>query len=142
MTLGLGPVFVLTTDLIVGSAPPQRAGAAAAISETGGELGGVLGIATLGSIGVAIYRGAMARDLPAGVPPDAATAARDTLGGAFAVAMELPDRIGAALLAAARSAFSESLVLVAMICALIAVATAIMAGTILRRSPAPAAHDA
>jgi DHA2 family multidrug resistance protein-like MFS transporter len=141
MTLGLGPVFILTTDLIVGAAPPQRAGAAAAISETGGELGGVLGIATLGSIGVAIYRGAMARDLPADVPAAAATAARDTLGGAFAVAAELPDRIGAAVLAAARGAFSEGMVLVAVICAVIAVGTAIMAGTILRKVPAGAARE-
>jgi DHA2 family multidrug resistance protein-like MFS transporter len=141
LTLGLGPAFVLTTDIIVGSAPPQRAGAAAAISETGGELGGVLGIAGLGSIGVAIYRGAIARDIPPEVPADAATAARDTLGGALAVAAELPDRIGGALLAAAREAFSESLVLVALICALIAAGTAIMAGTVLRKVPSTAERD-
>lgn len=50
-SLGLAPVFTLTTDLVVGSAPPERAGAASAISETIGELGGALGIAVLGSIG-------------------------------------------------------------------------------------------
>jgi DHA2 family multidrug resistance protein-like MFS transporter len=39
-SLGLAPVFTLTTDLVVGSAPPpKRAGAASAISETTGELG-------------------------------------------------------------------------------------------------------
>ena len=60
-SLGLAPVFTLATDLIVGAAPPERAGAASAISETGAELGGALGIAILGSIGTAVYRGAMAR---------------------------------------------------------------------------------
>ncbi|MCI0689515.1 MAG: MFS transporter, partial [Sporichthyaceae bacterium] len=47
-SLGTAPVFTLTTDLIVGSAPPERAGAAAAISETGAEFGGALGIAIFG----------------------------------------------------------------------------------------------
>ena len=43
ISLGLAPVFTLTTELIVGSAPPERAGAASGISETGAELGGALG---------------------------------------------------------------------------------------------------
>ena len=55
-SLGIAPVFTLTTDLVVGSAPTERAGAASAISETTGELGGALGIAVLGSIGTSIYR--------------------------------------------------------------------------------------
>ncbi len=53
-SLGLAPVFTLATDLIVGSAPPERAGAASAISETASELGGALGIAILGVIGTAV----------------------------------------------------------------------------------------
>src|SRR5215213_7585984 len=50
ISLGLAPVLSLTTELIVGSAPPERAGAASGISETGAELGGALGISILGSI--------------------------------------------------------------------------------------------
>ena len=65
ISIGMAPVFGLTTELIVGSAPPERAGAASGISETGAELGGALGIAILGSIGVAIYRGELRRT-PAG----------------------------------------------------------------------------
>jgi DHA2 family multidrug resistance protein-like MFS transporter len=82
-SLGMSPVFTLTTDVIIGSAPPERAGAASAISETSAELGGALGIALFGSIGVALYRAGMADALPAGLPPDAAEAARATLGGAL-----------------------------------------------------------
>src|SRR6266536_1727814 len=81
VSLGLAPVFTATTDLIVGSAPRERAGAASGISETGTELGGALGIAILGGIGVAIYRGELATNLPAGIPSPAAAVARDTLGG-------------------------------------------------------------
>ncbi|HKX46397.1 MAG TPA: MFS transporter, partial [Planctomycetota bacterium] len=80
-SLGLAPVFTLATDLVVGSVPPERAGTAAALSETSSELGGALGIAVLGSIGVAVYRSGMSRGLPEALPHDAAAAARDTLGG-------------------------------------------------------------
>ena len=48
-TLGAAPVGTLATDAIVGSAPPEKAGAASGISETTAELGGALGIAVLGA---------------------------------------------------------------------------------------------
>ena len=67
-SVGVAPVFTLTTDLIIGSAPPERAGAASAISETSAEFGGALGIAVFGSIGVAVYRGLMVDSIPSGVP--------------------------------------------------------------------------
>ena len=89
ISLGLAPVFTATTDLIVSSAPPERAGAASGISETGAELGGALGIAILGSVGVAVYRGELADHLPAEVPSQAAAIARETLGGAVDVAARL-----------------------------------------------------
>ncbi|HEV3378831.1 MAG TPA: MFS transporter [Thermoleophilaceae bacterium] len=55
MGLGAGAIGTVATDLIVGTAPPERAGAASGISETGAELGGALGIAILGSIGTAVH---------------------------------------------------------------------------------------
>ena len=136
--LGLGPVFTLGTDLIVGAAPPERAGAAAAISETSSELGGALGIAILGSIGAASYRATMARMPIEGVTPDALKMARDTLGGAAAASAHLPATVGAALMDAARAAFSHSLELTAGICAVIAAGTALMAVILLRRLPSDA----
>jgi DHA2 family multidrug resistance protein-like MFS transporter len=77
---------------IVGSAPVERAGAASAISETSSELGGALGIAILGSIGAAVYRGLMADAVPAAVPARAADVARSTLGGALAERADYPMR--------------------------------------------------
>jgi len=132
VSLGLAPVFTATTDLIVGSAPPERAGAASGISETGTELGGALGIAILGSIGVAIYRSQLATTLPPGVPSQAAAVARDTLGGAVGVAHQLPDGVGAALLGAAREAFTMGLQVTAAISAVVAVGIAVLATFLLR----------
>jgi MFS transporter, DHA2 family, multidrug resistance protein len=139
-SLGLSPVVILATDLIVGSAPVERAGAAAAISETSSELGGALGIALLGSAGIAVYRLHMADAMPAGVPPDAAEAARGTLGAAVAAAARLPDPMGSELVAAAREAFTRSFETAAAVNAALAVATALVAAVLLRRaSGGPAA---
>jgi DHA2 family multidrug resistance protein-like MFS transporter len=63
-SLGIAPVFTLTNDLIIGAAPPERAGAASAISETGAELGGALSIAILGTLGTAVYRTQVQDDIP------------------------------------------------------------------------------
>ena len=132
-SLALAPVDTLATDLAVGSAPPERAGAASAIAETSAELGGALGIAILGVVGTAAYRGQMAHALPAGVAPQAAAAARDTLGGAVAAAGQLPDELGQALLDAARQAFTYGLHLAFAISAIAAVAVAVLAAVMLRR---------
>jgi MFS transporter, DHA2 family, multidrug resistance protein len=105
-SVGLAPAITLVTDIVLGAAPPERAGAASALSETSAELGGALGIAILGSVGVAAYRGAMALAVPSAVPPEAVEAARSTLGGAVAAAAKLPEAVAAPLLAAAREAFT------------------------------------
>jgi MFS transporter, DHA2 family, multidrug resistance protein len=136
VSLGLAPVFTATTDLIVSSAPPERAGAASGISETGAELGGALGIAILGSIGVAVYRAQLAGALPAGLPSEAAAAARDTLGGAMRVAAQLPGQLGALLVDAAREAFTQGMQLTVVLSAAVAVVVAVLATVLLREVPA------
>jgi DHA2 family multidrug resistance protein-like MFS transporter len=125
-------VFGLTTELIVGSAPPERAGAASGISETGAELGGALGIALLGSVGVAMYRGGLDPNLLTGLPADAATAARDTLGGAVGVASVLPADTADALLAVARTAFVDGMHVAAAIAGVIGLGLAAFAYISLR----------
>ena len=140
-SLGISPVVILATDLIVGSAPVERAGAAAAISETSSELGGALGIAVLGSIGAAVYRLRITEGFPPGVPTAAAEAARGTLGGAMSVVGGLPYEMGAAVLSAARAAFTRSFELMAVISAVLALATGLLAAVLLRRLPSGAAAE-
>jgi DHA2 family multidrug resistance protein-like MFS transporter len=54
--LGCAPLISLSMDLVVGSAPVERAGSAAALGETSSEFAFALGIAVLGSLGTAVYR--------------------------------------------------------------------------------------
>lgn len=130
---GVAPALALSTDLIIAAVPAERAGAAAAIAETGSELGGALGIALLGVIGNTIYRGQVAGTLPEGISPPAAAAARQTLAGAATSAGQLPSHLHAALLDTARQAFIHGFHVIAGIAAAIAVGVAILDAVLLSR---------
>lgn len=95
----------------------------------------------LGSVGTAVYRGHLARALPAGLPPEAAAAARETLGGAVVAAGQLPDQLGAALLEAARAGFVEALQLGALVSAVASVGLALLTALLLRNVGAGAPAD-
>jgi DHA2 family multidrug resistance protein-like MFS transporter len=132
LSTGVAPLGTITTDIVMGAAPPSKAGAASAISETSFEFGGALGIAVLGSLVTAVYRiGIGAAPLP-GFAPDAIAAARDTLGGAVEVAGTLPAEEGARLLAAARGAFVHAFEVSSAVSAVCAVLAALMAVALLR----------
>jgi len=139
MSLGMAPVFTIGNEMIITSAPPERAGSASAISETSAEFSGALGIALFGSIGTMIYRAGLAQAMPDGMPPELAAAASSTLGGAVAAAHSLPGPAAEAMLAAARAAFVDALQLTALIGAILVVFAAAVAARILRggrRAPA------
>jgi DHA2 family multidrug resistance protein-like MFS transporter len=135
---GLTPVVTLTTDIVLSAAPPERAGAASALSETSSEFGGALGIAVMGSLVTAIYRDEIVRTLPAEVPAAVVEAARDTIGGAVSVAGQLPGMLGGELLGAAREAFVQAFGATAAVSAAIAAIVAVLAMALLRRAPADA----
>jgi DHA2 family multidrug resistance protein-like MFS transporter len=128
--LGAGPMVTLGTDLVIGSAPLERASSAGALNETSGEFGFALGIAALGSLGTAVYRARVS--VPAGVPAGAARAAHDTLAGATTAAAHLPGRVGAGLLTSAREAFMSGMHMAATVSALLLVAVAVTVATLLR----------
>ncbi|WP_192248255.1 MFS transporter [Mesorhizobium caraganae] len=140
-SLGLAPAFTLATDIIVGTVEPEQAGAASGIAETSSELGGALGIAVLGSIITAVYRSGMTGVVADGVAVQQIDAAQDTLGGAVAVAMALPDELGSDLLDKAREAFALAFQTAAGICALVALAAAILAGILLQSVSAGAGQQ-
>ncbi len=101
MGVGIGLAETLTNDLVLSHAPPHRAGAASAISETAYEIGAVLGTAVLGSILTATYRANL------DVPQSAQTSgeSHETLGATLDHAATLPSGVGAALADSARHAF-------------------------------------
>ncbi|WGW11757.1 MFS transporter [Saxibacter everestensis] len=99
---GGGPVTALGTNLVLGAAPPEKAGAASALSETSTELGVSLGVAVLGSVGAIIYRLGMS-----GAPSEQI---RETLAGA--ISQGTP-----AIVSDAITAFSNGFNAAAWICA-------------------------
>jgi len=141
MNTGFGLIFTLTSDMIVGAAPAERAGAASAIAETGSEFGGALGIAILGTLGAAVYRSIMANSIPAGIPAQAAAIARDTLGGAVAVAGKLPAPLATRLLDASHVAFVQGFHVTTAVATLLMAATAILAVSMLRNVHAGSEGD-
>jgi len=133
--MGAGPLVALGTGLVIGSAPPERAGSAAALSETSNEFGYALGIAVLGSIGAVVYSSRIGDSLPAGLSPAAADASRDTLAGAVGTAQSLPGDVGNALVTAAREAFTSGLHIIAWISAVLMAGGIVLVATMLRHVP-------
>jgi DHA2 family multidrug resistance protein-like MFS transporter len=132
--LGGSAAATLTTGSIISAARPERAGAVSALAQTGAELGGALGIAVLGSLGAAIYRGMLSSALPAGISPELAAAARDTLGGALSVASQLPDAAAAAtLVLGAQDGLTTALHVTCAIGAIVSLASAVAAAYYLRQ---------
>jgi DHA2 family multidrug resistance protein-like MFS transporter len=129
--LGTGPLVTLGTNLVVGAAPAERSGAAAAINQTSNEFGYALGIAALGSVMAAVYRATATGGLPAGAP----AAARESLLGAAQAADGLPGQFGAAVRAAARQAFLHGLHTIALISAALLAGIAVLLAATLRRVP-------
>jgi DHA2 family multidrug resistance protein-like MFS transporter len=138
MAAGLAPPAALGTDLIVRSAPPEKAGAASAVSATSNELAGALGLALLGSIGTAVYRSNMGDSLVAGAN---SAAAGDSLAATAAVAATLPADLGASLLTAARAAFTDGLQVTALVCTAVVLVVVPLAAVLLRDVGSPATSD-
>ncbi|WP_328474182.1 MFS transporter [Actinoplanes sp. NBC_00393] len=96
-SLGLAPVYALTTELIVTGTRPERAATAGAVAETGAEFGGALGMALLGSLGVAVYRHAYPAVGGMAVPEPARPAFETAFASITGVAAVIS--LGAAVLA-------------------------------------------
>ncbi|MET9064514.1 MFS transporter [Streptosporangium sandarakinum] len=123
LALGTGPLFALGTGLVLGSVPPERAGSAASMSETGNYFGGSLGFALLGVVAAVVYRDRMG-------------GTSDSLAAALVTAERLPAGQGAELLDAAREAFTASLHVTGVITAVIFAGLAVLVMTM-----RPAAQD-
>ncbi|TYB69256.1 MFS transporter [Nonomuraea sp. PA05] len=131
----VAPSMALTTNLVVGSVPPQKAGAASGLATTCSDLGISLGIAVIGSIGAVVYRAQVSTAMSAGLPPEVAAAGRDSLDGAVSAAQALPADLAAAVLAPARDAFAGGLNVAAVVAAVIAAGAAVLALVQLRHLP-------
>ena len=128
MSAGTGLATTLSTDLVVSSVPEAKAGAASAVSETGYEVGAVLGTAVLGGLTTAFYQAHL--ELPAAVSADSAQIAHETLGGALDVAAESP--AGSVIADAAVAAFSSGMQWTSLIGGVLVAAVALVLARVLR----------
>ncbi|WP_331766917.1 MFS transporter [Embleya sp. NBC_00896] len=119
--LGFGLAVVPATSLVMASLPTNNTGSGASLLETVQQLGGVLGVAGLGSV---LGAGYLARLSVDGVPEPEADAARDSVAAAAGVAERLHDP---ALSASAHDAFTHGMSLVLVVCGAIALLTAVLA---------------
>ncbi|CAI3793026.1 Multidrug efflux pump LfrA [Pseudarthrobacter sp. MM222] len=137
LCLGVGAAETISNDLILGAAPAEKSGAAAAISETGYEVGSLLGTAILGSILTASYQGNLR--LPDGVaeaaPAEGVAQARETLAGAVDLAQALPGPLAEAVTAAARAAFDSGVHVTAAIALVLMAGASVLAAVVLRKVP-------
>lgn len=137
LCLGVGAAETISNDLILGAAPAEKSGAAAAISETGYEIGSLLGTAILGSILTASYQGNLR--LPAGAadaaPAEASAQAGETLAGAVELAQALQGPLAEAVMTAARAAFDSGVHITATIALVLMAGASVLAAVVLRKVP-------
>jgi DHA2 family multidrug resistance protein-like MFS transporter len=124
-SVGIGPTVALGYGMILNSAPPEKMGSASAMAETSGEFGLAAGIAIMGTVGVAVYRGEFT--VPDGVPAGLADSARESIANAVVVADQLAPPVAAQLISSARDAFTSGLNAVGVLAAVLAVLLAALA---------------
>ena len=116
LAAGMGLVMAPATDSVMGSLPLAKAGVGSAVNDTTRQVGGALGVAIVGSVVSSVY-GSKIADFFVGKPaPKAAVdAAKNSLGGAYAVADNLSQQavpgakaIAASLQSAANTAFVDA----------------------------------
>jgi EmrB/QacA subfamily drug resistance transporter len=137
---GMGLAMAPATDSIMGAVPTARAGVGSAMNTTTRQVGGALGVAVLGSVLTSAYRDQLTPAL-AGLPDQAATLARDSVGAALGVAARLGPT-GGELAPAARAAFVDAMGTAALAGAAVALLGAAVALAFLPARPAqePAGH--
>jgi EmrB/QacA subfamily drug resistance transporter len=111
MAFGQALVMAPATESIMGSLPLAKAGVGSAVNDTTRQIGGALGVAIVGSVMSSMYASKIS-DLFAGTPSAGSAAeqtAKDSLGGALAIAAKAPPALGNTLSAVAKSAFVDGM---------------------------------
>jgi len=105
MAAGMATTVAPATGAIMSTIPMSKAGVGSAVNDTTRELGGALGIAALGSVVASAYRSNV--DV-SNLPPEAAEAAKESVGAAIAVSRSLDPEIGRSLVEHAGVAFTDA----------------------------------
>jgi MFS transporter, DHA2 family, multidrug resistance protein len=103
---GMALTMPPATGAIMSSVPLNKAGVGSAVNDTTRELGGALGIAILGSVVSSAYRSNV--DVSQ-LPPEAASAAQESVGAALGVSQTLDPAAAGALVEHAGAAFTDAI---------------------------------
>lgn len=132
--LAQGSAFALVSDLILSSAPPEKAGSAAAMQEMSGEMGSALGVALLGTVGMFVYRFVLSDSISAEVPTQVAESVIQSVAGASPASDQLSVSMSMELLLAAQHAFSQAFQVSSGLGAILVIALALIVRVLLKRT--------
>ncbi|NGN69390.1 MFS transporter [Streptomyces sp. A7024] len=127
--LGAGVATTVASVTLMSVTPMEHVGGAAAIDETCYELGAAMGVAILGSLTAALYRSRLPDDLPGH--------AHDSVGEAAHAAKEMGGPAGRELLAEAAHAFTRAMTPSFMAGAVLCLAAAWLAWSLIPRDVRP-----
>ena len=106
---GAGLGMPALTDTVMAAVPEADAGVGSAVNDVSRELGGALGIATIGSVVSGFYRSNVGEALDGVLPPEVVELTRESVGVAAVVAQSLPAEAAAVLTEASNTAFVEAM---------------------------------
>ena len=130
---GAGLGMPALTDTVMAAVPEADAGVGSAVNDVSRELGGALGIATIGSIVSSLYRSNVDDALIGVVPDEVVELVGEGVGVASAISAELPESIAAVVIPAANQAFVDAMVSGFRISAAVLVTAVVIAFTLIPR---------
>jgi hypothetical protein len=137
--IGMGLTQAPATEAIMGAVPKEKAGVGSAVNDATRLFGGTLGVAVIGSVAASLYTTRLSATLPAGLPAQAITAAKGSVGGAVIVAHKASQaglaQLGSRLNDAAILAFLHSLAGGCLVAGGVAAGGALVAGFLLPARP-------
>jgi EmrB/QacA subfamily drug resistance transporter len=140
MAGGLALTTSPATDAIMGALPPEKAGVGSAVNDTTREVGGVLGVAVLGSVLNSVYSSRVLTSLTSlGVPHSVAVNAGVSVADGLAIAARLPAAARQAATTGVQDAFVTGLHWGSVVAAASCAAAALVAIFFLPARPVPAA---
>ena len=138
--IGTGLAFAPCTESVMGSLPPEQAGAGSGTNSAALQIGGAMGVAVLGSLLNTRYQDRMGPVLAhRAVPVPVAHLITGSLGGALAVAQQVGGALGEALAVVARLAFVSGMDLALTVGAVVVATSAVITLALLpnRADPRP-----
>ena len=141
MAFSMGTVMAPSTDSVMGAVPEANAGIASAMNDVTRMVAGAFGVAVIGSVINTAYSGRM-DEAVAGLPPEAASAAGDSVGAASKIASTIPAEAGVRLADAAKAAFTDALGLAVLVSAGVALTGAVLIAKFMPPHHLPEREDA